>query len=297
PGAKQYTRDVDLGHDNLLVRVTASLDVPSRQVTWSFATLDKTTLQPPSNPLLGFLPPNQTPPQGEGSVLFTIRPASTTPNGTVIQNVATIYFDGSPVNTPPVSNTLDSAAPLSNVQSLGTPIPTQTFPVSWTGSGTDLRDYTIYVAQDGGPYQIWKQNNQTPPDPFTPPPGGHGYAFYSVGRDLNGNVEPAPTGPDAQAFSTTAVEEGTVQLALMGGQPNPARGVLRVAFSLASKAPATLELIDIAGRRVVRREVSELGPGRHTLTLGSTPALKSGVYFVRLVQAEHTMEKRVVLMK
>jgi hypothetical protein len=284
----------------LLVRVSANLDFPSRQLSWIFTTLDKTTLQPPANPLLGFLPPNQTPPQGEGSVLFTIKPSSSVPNGSIIQNSAVINFDGSSQNTPAVSNQIDTNAPASNVMALGTPIPTTSFPVSWTASGSpnDLKDFTVYVSQDGGPYQAWKLNTTNTTGTYVPQPGGHNYYFYSVARDLSGNIEPPPQSPDAQTLSTTAVEApGFARLALAGARPNPARdGVLRVAFTLPSRERATLELIDIAGRRVASREVGALGPGPHELSF-DRPRLKAGLYFLRLSQAEHTLTGRVVMMR
>ena len=300
PGSKQFTHDVDLGHDNLIVRVSASLDVPNRVLAWVFTTLDKNTLQPPSNPLLGFLPPNQTPPQGEGSVLFTIRPAASTPNGSTIQNGAVINFDGSAQNTPVVANLLDTNAPASNVLALNNPIPNQTFPVSWTatGSPTDLKDFTVYVAEDNGPYQPWKLNTVSTGDTYVPRPGGHTYAFYSVARDVNGNIETAPASPDAQTLSTTAVGDQYPQaLALAGARPNPARGVMKVAFTLPSSERATLDLIDIAGRRVARREVGEMGPGSHELALESSLRLRAGLYFLRLSQGKEVLKTRVVLMR
>ena len=39
-------------------------------------SLDPATGRPPTDPLLGFLPPNHVPPEGEGSVLFTVMPKS-----------------------------------------------------------------------------------------------------------------------------------------------------------------------------------------------------------------------------
>ena len=298
PGSKQFTHDVDLGHDNLIVRVSASLDTPNRLLTWVFSTLDKTTLQPPTNQLYGFLPPNVTPPQGEGSVLFTIRTAASTPNGATIQNGATLNFDGSAQNTPVVSNLLDNNAPASNVLSLGTPISTNSFPVSWqaTGSPSDLRDFTIYVAEDGQAYQAWKANTVSTSDTYVPRPGGHSYAFYSVARDLNGNIEAAPPVPDTQTQSTTAVGDDVPRaLALAGARPNPAHGVLHVAFTLPSPERATLDLIDIAGRRVARREVGAMGPGNHELSF-DTPR-SAGLYFIRLIQAGQVLTARVVLMR
>jgi hypothetical protein len=300
PGSSQFSHDVDLGHDNLIVRIMTALDTPTRQLTWNFTTLDKTTLQPPSNPLLGFLPPNVTPPQGEGSVLFTIKALAATQNGSVIQNSAVLNFDGAAQTTPTVANTLDNTAPSSNVLSLNTPISTSSFPVSWTttGSPSDFRDYTIYVSEDGNPYSAWKLNTTTTSDTYVPRPGGHNYYFYSEARDQSGNIEAPPTSPDAQTLSTTAVEEGIPRaLALLGARPNPARGNVRVAFALPSGAPATLELIDIAGRRVAQRDVGRLGPGHHELVFDGSLRLKAGLYFVRLSQAGQVLNARVVLMR
>jgi len=300
PGSKQFSHDVDLGHDNLIVRISVTLDTPTHQLTWLFITLDKTTQQPPSNPLLGFLPPNQTPPQGEGSVLFTIKPSASVPNGSTIQNGAVINFDGSSQNTPVVVNQIDTNAPASNVLSLNTPISTSSFPVSWqaTGSPNDLRDFTIYVSEDGAPYSAWKLNTTTISDTYVPRPGGHSYYFYSVARDQSGNIEPPPGSPDAQTQSTTAVgPPGFGVLALAGAHPNPARGgVLRVAFALPSRQRATLELLDIAGRRVSSREVGSLGPGPHELTLEKS-GLKAGLYFLRLTQGGEVVNARVVVMR
>jgi hypothetical protein len=108
---------------------------------------------------------------------------------------------------------------------------------------------SIYVAEDNGPYQAWKLNTVSTSDTYVPHPGGHSYAFYSVARDLSGNIEPPPPGPDAQTISTTAVEvPGSWRLALAGARPNPAHDMVRVFFTPPSRDRATLELLDIAGR-------------------------------------------------
>jgi hypothetical protein len=73
--------------------------------------------------------------------------------------------------------------------------------------------------------------------------------------------------------------------------------VIHAWFTLPSRDPATLELIDIAGRRVVRHEVGAWGPGPQVLTLGASPRLTSGLYFLRLTQAGRVLNARVVLMR
>jgi hypothetical protein len=115
-----------------------------------------------------------------------------------------------------------------------------------------------------------------------------------------GNSE-QKSGPDpgATTHSTTAVAEtrDRFELALEGARPNPAHGgSMNVWFTLASREAATLELIDIAGRRVARRQVGALGPGPHLVTLGPSLRLKSGLYFLRLVQGERALTTRVVSM-
>jgi hypothetical protein len=95
----------------------------------------------------------------------------------------------------------------------------------------------------------------------------------------------------------TGVPVATSRLALVGTSPNPATGPLRVTFELPSPAPATLELLDIAGRRLEARAVGALGAGRHALTLGESPPLAPGVYLLRLRQGAVVVSARVTVLK
>jgi hypothetical protein len=78
-------------------------------------------------------------------------------------------------------------------------------------------------------------------------------------------------------------------LALQGLRPNPTQRDLAVLFSLPDMAPATLELLDVLGRRLVRREVGSLGPGNHVLNLGRESAIPAGVYLVRLLHGSQLL--------
>src|SRR5262249_10907084 len=84
---------------------------------------------------------------------------------------------------------------------------------------------------------------------------------------------------------------------LEGFRPNPAIGGAIASFTLPSAEPATLELLDLTGRRVVSREVGALGAGRHTLRLDSGSAIPAGVYWIRLRQGSHSRVTRGVVMK
>jgi Bacterial pre-peptidase C-terminal domain len=84
--------------------------------------------------------------------------------------------------------------------------------------------------------------------------------------------------------------------ALERPSPNPTSGAPRVAFSLASFAPASLTLTDIAGRRVRTREVGALGPGRHVIDLAPGDALPAGIYLVSLRQGRESRTERVAIL-
>jgi hypothetical protein len=86
-------------------------------------------------------------------------------------------------------------------------------------------------------------------------------------------------------------------LALEGAHPNPTSGAPVVFFTLRSSECATLDLMDIAGRRVLRREVGSLGPGRHLVTLDSSHLLRPGVYFLRLAQGGRMLHARVAVIR
>lgn len=85
--------------------------------------------------------------------------------------------------------------------------------------------------------------------------------------------------------------------ALRGVQPNPARsGALRVDFSLAVTGEVSLELVDVAGRRLEGLALGTLAPGRHTATIRPVRRLPAGIAFLRLRQGPATLRQRVVLL-
>jgi hypothetical protein len=71
-------------------------------------------------------------------------------------------------------------------------------------------------------------------------------------------------------------------------------GVLTVSFSLPKNAPASLEILDLGGRRVAREEVGGFGAGTHVLTLRQLQGkLGEGVYMVRLTQGGRSVTTKV----
>lgn len=96
--------------------------------------------------------------------------------------------------------------------------------------------------------------------------------------------------------STTSVKPNAPSaLGLDPVSPNPLFGRLAVSFTLPSATPARLELIDLAGRRLVSRDVGAMGLGAHRVDLGDGSAYPAGLYFVRLTQAGVTRTTRVAI--
>ena len=104
-------------------------------------------------------------------------------------------------------------------------------------------------------------------------------------------------GAERYTAETWVEVPSALPLALEGFRPNPAVREITASFTLASAAPATFELLDLAGRRVIEREVGSLGAGRHQLRLGDGPRLAPGIYWLRLTQSGHALMARGVLVR
>jgi hypothetical protein len=124
-------------------------------------------------------------------------------------------------------------------------------------------------------------------------PAGSWYKLSAV--DLNGNESVfAVLGPN-QTLAAPPV--AALEFALHGVRPNPSLASrMNVEFSLPSSDPATIELIDVAGRRVVERSVGGLGPGRHVVDIAQGHSIPPGLYLVRLSQgSQQRMTRAIVL--
>ena len=90
----------------------------------------------------------------------------------------------------------------------------------------------------------------------------------------------------------------SLAFALEPVRPNPSRGGgLTVQFTLVSAAAASLELLDVAGRRIAEREAGSLGAGHHSLELGAGFRLAPGLYLVRLRQGTNSRVTRVAVLR
>jgi hypothetical protein len=167
-GAPSYSTIVNLQPENdLLVEVNAGLNAATGLVTWSFTSLDPATRKPTTNPLAGFLPPDVNPPEGDGTVYFSVQPNSELATGTQITDSANITFDtNAPMGTSQWLNTIDATTPTSSVAPLPSVEASSPFLVSWSGTdqGSGIASYWIYYSEDGGPWTVWLENTTVTSD-------------------------------------------------------------------------------------------------------------------------------------
>ncbi|TWU39629.1 carboxypeptidase regulatory-like domain-containing protein [Novipirellula artificiosorum] len=195
-GLSHYETTIDLRPDgiDLLVPVELDLDLDTRTMTASFASLDPLTGLVPDDIDAGFLPVNdKTLHNGEGFLRYRVQPKNQLPSGTEIRNQASIVFGvNDPILTPETVHTIDRGAPASSVSALDEVVRTAEFTVSWSGeddeNGSGIGDYNLYVSQDQGPFTMLLANTEATSYQFTGEPGSR-YAFASVAMDNVGHVE------------------------------------------------------------------------------------------------------------
>jgi hypothetical protein len=293
-GGQYFNVNVDMRPDmSLIVNVVGKYDQISREVSWTFRSLDPQTMQPPEDPMAGFLPPMSDSGYEIGWVDFTVDPKPSLSSGTKITNQAFVKFDvgdwrPAPKERPYV-NTIDALAPNSKIEALSEQQPVSFFELQWSGadddSGSGVKNYLIYVSDDGAPYTLWLTTDSTS-GIFTGR-NGHTYRFVSLARDNVGNTELSPTEPDA-VTKINLVEAIAVS-------PNPfvpTRGHTQITFFGAGLPLAKIKIYNKAGELVQTLEESE-GKDRLDWNTKSSDGkdLASGVYIWVLIKPSGHKEK------
>jgi hypothetical protein len=268
---------------DLIVAIDASLEKTTGLITWHFLSLDPLTGQFTEDPVAGFLPPNVTPPEGDGSVAFTIEPTVT---DIPICNQASIIFDvNEAILTPEWCNTVDTTPPSSQVLALAPTQSSPTFTIEWSGTdaGAGIADYTVFVSENGEAFVPFVTDTTATSAPFTGQPGTT-YAFYSSARDALGHVEAPPATPDAEtmiddpavptetappvATSTpTRAPTATASATALPDTPTPTAAPTRTSTDTPTRAPT-------ASPTATRSPTSTIAPTRtptSTPTPGSSP--------------------------
>lgn len=154
-------------------------DPATRQIIWWLPGID--------------LPPDTTPPTGEGWVSFTATPLSGLANGTTIAESAQVVFNyNPPVDTPTVTQTLDTSAPVVAMAPTPQTVSAGSLSLSWLAQGgAPVQTYELYESQGAGPLvPILSTPNTTATVAVA---SGEHYAFAVQATDVAGLASPVPT--------------------------------------------------------------------------------------------------------
>lgn len=186
------------------------------------------------------------------------------------------------------------------------PPPPSPFTAAFVSGATHLH-WGVSAASDFAAFKLYRGASST----FTPAPGnlvttttdtgyvdaGPAGGYYKLSAvDLNGNMSSyALVGPGQTSDVSGAAP---LVFALEPARSNPARhGRLSVRFTLPIAAPARVEVLDVAGRAMMTREVGGLGAGEHTLDLTERTRMVAGLYFVRLRQGPNVRTIRLTMLE
>jgi len=301
-GLRRFNTRVPVLDGEFDLLIDANMVSETGIVTWKFTTLDPETNDLPFDPLDGFLPPNQTAPEGEGSVAFSVKAFEELSDGHAIRNEARIIFDlNEPIDTPVWGNVIDITAPSSQVEQFTSSQGTRAFDISWSGSdgGAGISTYDIYLAVNDGPFLFWQKSTPATEGRFVGQPDST-YSFFSIAYDAVGNSEPIKTEADASTSITVSTEEGVadlpMQYELFQNYPNPFNPSTVINYALPEASDVTIRIYDVMGRRIATLLNEKQTAGWHNVTWNAG-SVASGTYFYRIQAGNFAAVKKLTLIK
>jgi hypothetical protein len=246
------------------------------------------------------LPPNQTPPEGEGWVKFIVHPKSNLPTGTVLKNRAVITFDlNKPLATNLAVNTLDFDAPVTTIDYLKKVSGEAKVELKWNAddkSGSGVKKASVFMSVDDGPYTLAAVSDSGKTNVNVE--SGKSYKFYVLSEDNVGNTEQNPVSFKDIAITSVDDEKEMLPLKfdLAQNYPNPFNPVTKIRYSLINSGQITLKIYDLLGREVKTLVNGIKNKGIYEVEFDATN-LASGIYFYRLVQNNNSIVKKMMILK
>ena len=243
------------------------------------------------------LPPNVTPPEGEGWVQFTVHPKQGLPTGTEIKNKAVITFDLNPPIATNVSlNTLDFDSPTTTPISLNQIGNKLEF--VWNaddGSGSGIKKSMVYISTGGGPYDLAGIADADRLIIDIVPE--RQYKLYVLSEDNVGNGEKEPS-QIVDIITGMEKEEKILptEYKLFQNHPNPFNPSTTIYYWIPKDGNVELEIYNILGEKLmtVVNQFQKMGSYNKTVNLNN---FASGVYIYSLKVNSFKSVKKMMLVK
>ncbi|MCP3933330.1 MAG: T9SS type A sorting domain-containing protein, partial [Bacteroidetes bacterium] len=296
-GHERLLMDVGLPHLDVVARIEANFDAQSGKLEWLFRSLDPVTLEEIEDPDVGFLPPNVSKPEGQGSVSFFIDLKDDLENEEEVLNDALIYFDANEaIETNVSSFTLDLGLPSSQVQALDYETYDTLIPLYWDGTDNEsgVRFYDVYVSENQDTFYRWRTRTNQVFDYFIGEPGST-YRFFSIAVDSVGNEE-VKEDWDAETNILVGTENIPQLVKCLTISPNPAKDDLSIQFYLEEAGDIQINISNLLGSHIkdIWRGRAMTGVNQFEAGLYGIP---DGVYMVNVKVDGAIMSKKFVVMR
>lgn len=172
---------------------------------------------------------------------------------------------------------VDATPPASKMNPLPLYQMNATFTVSWsaTDAVSGVRDYTVYLSDNGSDFSPWQSRLNATSSPYTGR-DGHTYTFYATARDRAGNEEEMPP---AERFVTTMIDTSRPATDVAVGEPRYGTGPVFVRSGTAISLSAndtftgvnrTQYSLDGGAWNAYLAPLAFTSPGPHNLSYRST---------------------------
>ena len=244
------------------------------------------------------LPPNLTPPEGEGYVTFSVDLKEGLNSGTAIENKATIVFDiNPPIITNVWRNVLDTVAPQTVMNPLKYAVGDTAINVSCISTdnvnGSGVSKYAYFASVNNEPFKFIGESYQNSISYSVSDKTKNNYRFYALATDNVSNAElkvPKYAELNSIPVSNLTNELFSDQLKLY---PNPTSGIITVECFVEKKTSVDLELYSATGKLVRISHIGQFDSGKHHFTIDISD-LKQGVYFAKVILNQTTQRFKVI---
>lgn len=286
--------DIDLRPygGNAIVRFEGKVDTTG-VLSAVYTTLDSATMVLTENVLDGFLPPNQSKPEGEGFFNFSIGQQPNLPHGTRIENRASIIFDrNEPIATGLAVNTIDDKAPESFVVPFDQPEQYDSLlHVEFSGfdGESGVRGYNVYVSVNDNGYNLfakeYKLNYMDIAASY-----GNTYSFIVGAVDNVSNREDKPFQEEARISIVNKVTglKDEIDANRFMLFPNPANNEVSI-IAQNNYTLLSYQLHDLSGRIIRHQKLN--GTPEDIVRL---EGLNSGIYLINMETNAGTIKKKIV---
>lgn len=244
------------------------------------------------------LPPNATPPEGEGYVTFSVDLKDGLQSGVPIENRATIVFDlNEPITTNTWSNVLDKIAPVTVMNPVnytaGDKLVTVSCNAADNENGAGVGRYEFFASVDNAPFKFIGETVENTIQFAVSDSTQHNYRFYVLTADKVNNAEKSV--PQIIELKSIPVSNKKLEGInnVMKLYPNPASGIITIELFTESHTPVEVQLYSVTGKllKTIQKGSVEAGQKRIDFDISD---LSQGVYFAKVILNKNSETFKVI---